>query len=101
MFSFDLATADEIGLELAKRLRSHRLAQNLGQTELAARAGVSRGTVQNLEAKGQASLESLLKIVTALGLAGSLSELFVLRPTSIKEMETTSAGRMRATGAGR
>jgi hypothetical protein len=91
MFSFDLATADEIGLELAKRLRSHRLAQNLGQTEL----------VQNLEAKGQASLESLLKIVTALGLAGSLSELFVLRPTSIKEMETTSAGRMRATGAGR
>jgi transcriptional regulator with XRE-family HTH domain len=99
MFSFDLATADEIGLELAKRLRSHRLAQNLGQTELAARAGVSRGTVQNLEAKGQASLESLLKIVTALGLAGSLSEL--LRPTSIKEMETTSAGRMRATGAGR
>jgi transcriptional regulator with XRE-family HTH domain len=101
MLQFELATTDEIGTELGQRLRSQRLAQDLKQADLAARAGVSEGTVRNLENKGQASLESLLRIVAALGLSGSLSELFVLRPTSIKEMESASAGRMRASGAGR
>lgn len=100
MLSFELASAAEIGAELGNRIRDQRLAQNLAQTDLAGRAGVSPGTVRNLEGKGQASLESLLRIVMALGLAGSLSELFVLRSASIKEMETASTGRKRA-GASR
>jgi len=100
MLIFDLATAEEIGAELGRRLRAQRLAQNLTQQALAARAGVSRGTVRNLEGKGQASVESLLRIVGALGLGGSLSELFVLRPTSIREMEAASTSRMRASRAG-
>lgn len=101
MLHFDLATAEEIGVELGLRLRAQRLAQDLKQAELAARAGVSTGTVRNLEHKGQASLESLLRIVGALGLAGGLAELFVLRSNSIKEMEATSAGRQRASGVSR
>lgn len=96
MLLFELASATEIGAELGSRIRDQRLAQNLKQTDLAGRAGVSPGTVRNLESKGQASLESLLRIVMALGLAGTLSELFVLPQTSIKEMEAASAGRKRA-----
>ncbi len=38
---FDFATTDEIAAEFGARIRAHRLAQNLQQSELAARAGVS------------------------------------------------------------
>ncbi|HEY1610877.1 MAG TPA: helix-turn-helix transcriptional regulator [Paraburkholderia sp.] len=96
MLTFELATIEEIGAELGNRLRAQRLAQNLTQAELAGRAGVSRGTVRNLEGKGQASVESLLRIVGALGLAGNLSELFVLRSTSIRAMEAATRSRKRA-----
>ena len=40
MLHFGLATTDEIAAELAMRLRAHRLAQNLQQSELAARARI-------------------------------------------------------------
>ncbi|MBS0339315.1 MAG: helix-turn-helix transcriptional regulator [Proteobacteria bacterium] len=94
--TFELATTSEIGTEIGQRLQAQRLAQNLTQAEVAARAGVSKGTVQNLESKGQATLESLVKVVMALGLVSELSGLFVLRATSIKQLEAASAGRKRA-----
>jgi transcriptional regulator with XRE-family HTH domain len=50
--------------------------QGWSQVELAQRAGLSSGTVKNLETKGQASLESFVHIVAALGLADDLGELF-------------------------
>jgi transcriptional regulator with XRE-family HTH domain len=98
MLSLTLATPDEIGRELGARLRLHRLAQNLQQTELAARAGVSDGTVRNLEKKGQATLESLLRIVMALGLVDELADLFIFKPVSIKALEDAGIKRRRATG---
>jgi transcriptional regulator with XRE-family HTH domain len=98
MLSLTLATSGEIGCELGARLRLHRLAQNLQQTELAARAGVSEGTVRNLEKKGQATLESWLHIVMALGLVDELSDLFVFKPVSIKALEDASVKRTRASG---
>ncbi|TAL96740.1 MAG: helix-turn-helix domain-containing protein [Paraburkholderia sp.] len=99
MLHFELATVEEICTELASRLREHRLAQNITQAELAGRAGISMGTVRNFESKGQATLESLIKIVMALGLAGSLSDLFVLRATTIRDMEKASVRRQRAGSA--
>ncbi|SEB15449.1 helix-turn-helix domain-containing protein [Paraburkholderia sartisoli] len=99
MLNFELAAVEEICTELASRLRAHRLAQNITQAELAGRAGISMGTVRNFESKGQATLESLIKIVMALGLAGSLSDLFVLRATTIRDMEKASVRRQRAGGA--
>jgi transcriptional regulator with XRE-family HTH domain len=96
MLSFKLAGIDEIGQELGLRLRAHRLAQNLQQAELAARAGVSEGTVRNLEKKGQATLESLLRVVMTLGLIDELSELFVPKITSIKALEAAASKRVRA-----
>ncbi|MFM0313311.1 helix-turn-helix transcriptional regulator [Paraburkholderia nemoris] len=96
MLLFDLATADEIALELGHRLRAQRLAQNLQQSELASRAGVSERVVRNLERTGKATLESLLRVAMALGLTGSLSPLFEHKPNSIRAMEQANATRERA-----
>src|ERR1700748_2646791 len=84
MLSFALSTSDEIGRELGARLRRHRLAQQPQQSQPSARASVSEGTARDLEKKGQATLESLLRIVIALGLVDELSGLFVFKPVSIK-----------------
>lgn len=102
MLTFELATHREICGELCERLRQQRLIQNLSQDEVAARAGLSRGTVKNLESKQQVSLESMVRVVMVLGLADSLAELFVPRaPKSIREMEAMSVTRKRASKSAR
>ena len=88
MISFTLATYLEICDELGVRLRAQRLAQLLTQVELAARAGVSVGTVKNLEKKpATASLESVVRIALALNLTDDLQPVFALQIRSIAQME--------------
>lgn len=96
MLHFGLATTDEIAGELATRLRARRLAQNLQQSELAARAGISRKTLTTFEQSGKVSLDVFLRIVAALGLSESLSTLFEVKHQSIKEMELAEQRRQRA-----
>lgn len=67
--------------ELGERVARTRLRQNLGQVELAARAGVSRATVQRLEAGNSAQLTHLIRILRALGLTQNLG-LLVPAPDS-------------------
>lgn len=96
---FEFITAGEIRALLAARLKALRLARNLQQRELAAVAGVSRGTVQNLEARAQCSFDSLVRIAMALGVADDLESVFVRPPSSIAEMEKAAEpGRRRASG---
>jgi transcriptional regulator with XRE-family HTH domain len=96
MLHFGLGTTDEISEELATRLRAHRLAQNLQQSELAARAGISRKTLTTFEKSGRVSLDVFLRIVAALGLSESMSTLFELKQKSIREMELAEQRRQRA-----
>lgn len=96
MIHFGLATTDEIAEELAYRLRSCRLSQNLQQSELAARAGISRKTITTFEQSGKVSFDVFLRIVSALGLSESLSQLFEEKQKSIKEMELAESRRKRA-----
>ncbi len=93
---FELAATDEIAREFGNRLRAHRLAENLQQSELAARAGISRRTLVNFERSGRASFDVFLRIATALGLVESMSNLFELKPKSIKAMERANQKRQRA-----
>lgn len=95
---FDLATTDEIAREFGARLRAHRLAQNLQQSELAARAGISERSLSNFERSGRGAVDVFLRIALALGLVESMSSLFELKPKSIKAMEQASLKRMRASG---
>lgn len=93
---FSLATTNEIAHEFGKRLRAHRLAQNLQQSELAARAGISLRTLVGFERCGRGSLDVFLRVAMALGLIESMSSLFELKPKSIKEMEVAGKNRKRA-----
>lgn len=96
--SFNLASTAEILRALGSRLRIQRLAQGLPQRELAQMAGLSLGALRKLEGSGQSSLETLIRVTQALGLAGELEDLFVLRRQSIAQMaQAESAGqRQRA-----
>lgn len=84
---FHLSTSAEILQELGIRLREQRLAQSLTQRELAQMAGLSLGALRKLETDGQCSLETLVRVVQALGLQQALEDLFVLKRQSIAQME--------------
>ncbi len=86
MLMLDFATATEVCQQLGQRLRAQRLAQLLTQAELAARAGVALGTVRKLEGSGQSSVESLVRVVQALGLVAELQNLWAQPPQSIAQM---------------
>lgn len=81
------ATPEEIRRLLAGRLKSVRLQQNLQQQEVAAMAGISRGTLVNLESKAQCSLDAFVSVAVALGVSEDFAELFLRKPRTIAEME--------------
>lgn len=93
---FDLSSFDEISSELGARLRAQRLMQNMQQSELAARAGISERSLSNFERSGRGTFDCFIRIVFALGLVDSLADLFELKPVSIKAMELASVKRLRA-----
>ncbi|MFX1682649.1 MULTISPECIES: helix-turn-helix domain-containing protein [unclassified Roseateles] len=93
--AFTLATAHEILEALGQRVRAQRLAQKLSQQELARMAGLSLGALRKLESNGQSSLETVIRVVQALGLVDELEELFVLKRQSIAQMEQAEAADQR------
>jgi len=97
MLDFLFSTPEEICIELGTRLKAQRLAKGWTQPDLAVRAGVAKGTVQNLENKGVGTLESLVKLVIALELTDELQDLFDLKMLSIAQMAAAErANRKRA-----
>ena len=64
--SIMLKTPSEVMQDLALKVKQKRLSQNLSQTGVADRAGVSLGSLKRFEQTGQISLESLLKIALSL-----------------------------------
>ena len=87
MLDFNLASATEICKQIGQRLRTQRLALLWTQAELAARTGVSTGTVRTLETTGLSSTDTLVRVALSLGLAERLQSLFVLPVQSIAQME--------------
>ena len=64
--SIMLKTPSEVMREMAIKVKQKRLSQNLSQTGVANRAGVSLGSLKRFEQTGQISLEALLKIALSL-----------------------------------
>lgn len=91
----ELATSSEILQALGQRVRAQRLAQGVAQLELAQMAGLSLGALRKLESSGQSSLETLVRVVQALGLVSELEDLFVLKRQSIAQMENAAAASRR------
>lgn len=66
---------------LGERLRTLRLAKGWSQQELAERAGLAVSTLKQLEAKGEGSLQRLVRVAIALGVDGELRDLFARSQT--------------------
>lgn len=91
-----LKTPQEVRRDIAARAQARRLALNMSQKELAARSGVSLGSVKRFETTGEISLTSLLCIALVLGDLEAFTGLFSpLRPENLFTMEE-SAPRKRA-----
>jgi transcriptional regulator with XRE-family HTH domain len=96
MIAFELSTSVEICAALGQRLRSQRLAQNLSQAELAARTGLHRRTIENIETRTHsASLETIIKVAMRLSLIADLQDLFVPRIQSIAQLESAERSQRR------
>ncbi len=74
--SFTPLTPDaQVLATLGERLRSHRLLADRTQAELAEEAGVSKRTVERLESGRSVQLETLVRVLRALGLIAGLEGL--------------------------
>lgn len=60
-------TSEEMEAELGEKLRRLRLNKNLNQQTLAGRAGVSVRTLRNLESGRGSSVNTLVRVLRALG----------------------------------
>ena len=69
-------TWNEITKELANRMVRLRKRRKISQRELAARSGVSLGSLKRFEQTGEISLQSFTKLAIALGVEGELESLF-------------------------
>ncbi len=93
--------ADEaILVELGERLTAARLARNLTQADLAREAGVSKRSIERMEA-GQvaAQLTVLLRVCRVLGLLERFDALVPeVQPSPIAQLKLQGRSRQRASG---
>ena len=82
--------------DLGKRLRALRLQRNITQADLAARAGVSRSTLIALEVRGRGTLDTLVRVMYALGREGEVASLLPPDPPSTLDEFVTPHKRQRA-----
>ncbi len=90
-------TTKEILREVGARLRGFRLQQNVTQAKLAKTAGVGHATVKRAEAGENVSLETIVKILRALGRIEALDS-FLPEPlvSPIRLADQRERGRQRA-----
>lgn len=69
-------TWNEITTEIANRMAQLRKRKKISQRELAARSGVSLGSLKRFEQTGEISLQSFTKLAIALGVEEELESLF-------------------------
>lgn len=86
---------DEIVSQICARLRQERLAQQMTQAEVAARAGVGVNTLSNLESGRNTSFESVVRVAMVLGRSAELAALFQPRLDSLDDMLRYEASTQR------
>ena len=87
MNEFIWETAEEMDLQVAKRIGRIRKRRRITQEQLSEMSGVSFGSIKRFERTGQISLLSLTKVAAALGCADEIRHLFASVPYgSIEEV---------------
>ena len=92
----DIRIEDLVAL-LGQRIRELRLREDIAQTVLAARSGVSLKAVKNLETGTGATVTSLLRVLRTLGRTEWIDELGPKVSISPMQMLTRRKERVRAT----
>ncbi|KAA8736841.1 helix-turn-helix transcriptional regulator [Pseudomonas koreensis] len=77
MLDLSLSKPSEIVKRICERLRTDRLALEMTQADVAARAGIGTNTVSNLEAGRNVGFESLVRVAMVLGRSKELENLFL------------------------
>ena len=92
-----------VARQLASRLKDLRIARNLTQEMLAARSGVSLGSIKRFETTHEISLKHLLRIALVLDAIEDFNQIFQLQQyDSMDELLKAKASRKRyraSTGA--
>jgi transcriptional regulator with XRE-family HTH domain len=98
MRTFNLLSPQGICSELGGRIKRLRLAQNLGQQQLADMTQSSLSSVRRLEAHGQGSFEFVVRVAQALQAVEQLGNLFEqpIQTIAQAEREQSLALRQRA-----
>lgn len=97
----DEQSTDQVVLaELGARLTRLRLDHNLTQAEVAREAGLSKITVERMEAGRPAELRSLVRVLRVLGGLAGLNQLIAERlPSPIDSLRLRGRQRRRASGS--
>lgn len=86
-FTIEEKTWTEINNDIAQKIVRLRKRKKITQKQLAARSGVSLGSLKRFEQSGEISLQSLTKIAIALDVENELEDLFNNVPfASIEEV---------------
>lgn len=86
-FFFNPKTPNDIAHELVEKIKQQRKKLKISQIQLAAKSGVSLGSIKRFESKYEISLNSFIKILIALNLEQDLGNLFTQKNyTSIDEV---------------
>ena len=103
----ELLSDDAILDELGERLARHRIDRQLTQAQLAEQAGVSKRTVERIEAGSSAQLSSLIRVLRVLELLPNLEQLVpeagqrpmdLLQRKGRPRQRASSRGRVQDTG---
>lgn len=90
-------TDETVLAELGQRLARTRLSRNISQAELATEAGVAKTTVERLERGDGIQLESLIRILRALGQLDRLDVVISESlPSPIERLDNRGKERRRA-----
>lgn len=82
--------------ELGQRLAAYRLSRNLRQEDVAESAGVSRGVLVRLETGAGGTIDSLLRVLKALGIEDRVLLLAPNPRLSPLDPKSVEGGRKRA-----
>ncbi len=86
MLDLSLSKPSEIVKRLCERLRTERLALQMTQAEVAARAGIGTNTVSNLETGRNVGFENLVRVAMVLGRSKELEGLFLPKLDSLEDI---------------
>lgn len=75
--TFAMLSSEDMAAELAARVKSRRLAQNLTLEGLAKRSGVALGTLKKFERTGRIALVSFIRLVVVLKDESALEKLLL------------------------